>query len=106
MLLAHPLSPSRTPRGDAGATPYALCGAIPLATLPAGIKQFALVLPWTHCVAVLRYGLMGPSASGLHAIWHLHSQLEMALLSTTVLLAFATLIVGLALRAFRRATLS
>jgi len=90
-----------------GATPYALCGAIyPLATLPAGVKQFALLLPWTHCVAVLRYGLMGPSASGLHAIWGLHSELEMALLSVAVLLAVATLTVGLALRAFSRATLA
>ncbi len=90
-----------------GATPYLLCGAIyPLATLSAPVRQFALVLPWTHCVAVLRYGLMGPSASGLHAIWHLHSELEMALLSITVLLAYATLAVSLALRAFNRATVS
>jgi ABC-2 type transport system permease protein len=89
-----------------GATPWALCGAIyPLAALPAGVKQFALVLPWTHCVAVLRYGLMGPSASGLHAIWHLHSQTTMALLSIAVLLAFATAAVALALRVFNRATL-
>jgi ABC-2 type transport system permease protein len=89
-----------------GATPYALCGAIyPLATLPAGVRQFALLLPWTHCVAVLRYGLMGSSASGLGAIWHLRSELEMALLSVAVLLAFAGLTVGLALRAFSRATL-
>jgi ABC-2 type transport system permease protein len=90
-----------------GATPYALCGAIyPLATLPAGVKQFALILPWTHCVAVLRYGLMGGPASGLQAIWHLHSQLAMALLSLGVLLAFAALTVGLALRAFGRATVT
>jgi len=90
-----------------GATPYALCGAIyPLATLPAGVKQFALLLPWTHCVAVLRYGLMGPSASGLHANWHLRSELEMALLSIAVLLAYATLTVSFALRAFNRATVS
>jgi ABC-type polysaccharide/polyol phosphate export permease len=73
-----------------GATPYLLCGAIyPIATLPDGVRQFALVLPWTHCVAVLRYGLMGSSASGLDAIWHLHSEVEMALLSVAVLLAFA-----------------
>ena len=90
-----------------GATPYALCGAIyPLATLPAGVRQFAYVLPWTHAVAVLRYGLMGGSASGLHAIWHLRSNAEMALLSIAVLAAFAALTVGLALRAFERATLA
>jgi ABC-2 type transport system permease protein len=90
-----------------GATPYILCGAIyPLAALPAGVRQFALLLPWTHCVAVLRYGLMGSSASGLHAIWGLQSQLAMALLSIAVLLAFAVLTVGLALRAFNRATVA
>jgi ABC-2 type transport system permease protein len=90
-----------------GATPYVLCGAIyPIADVPAGVKQLALALPWTHCVAVLRYGLMGSSASGLRAIWHLHSELEMALLSIAVLLAFATLTVGFALRAFSRATVT
>ena len=49
---------------------------------------------------------MGGPASGLHAIWHLHSNVEMALLSTGVLVAFAVLTVGLALRAFERATLT
>jgi ABC-type polysaccharide/polyol phosphate export permease len=78
----------------------------PIADLPAGVEQLALALPWTHCVAVLRYGLMGSSASGLRAIWHLHSELKMALLSIAVLLAFATLTVGLALRAFSRATVT
>ena len=90
-----------------GATPYALCGAIyPLATLPAGVRQFAYLLPWTHAVAVLRYGLMGGSASGLHAIWHLQSNVAMAFLSIGVLAAFAALTVGGALRAFERATLA
>jgi ABC-type polysaccharide/polyol phosphate export permease len=90
-----------------GATPYILCGAIyPIAALPDGVRQFALVLPWTHCVALLRYGLMGSSASGLEAIWHMGSEVEMALLSLAVLVAFAALTVGLALRAFRSATLA
>jgi ABC-2 type transport system permease protein len=89
-----------------GATPYILCGAIyPIASLPDGVEQFALALPWTHCVALLRYGFMGGSASGLGEIWHLRSELEMALLSVAVLLAFAGFTVGLALRAFSRSTL-
>jgi ABC-2 type transport system permease protein len=89
-----------------GATPYALCGAIyPLSTLPDGVRQLALVLPWTHAVALLRYGLMGPRASGLREIWHLHSVTAMALLSLAVLAAFAALTVALAIRAFRRSTL-
>jgi hypothetical protein len=90
-----------------GATPWALCGAIyPLATLPTGIKQISPLLPWTHAVAVLRYRLMGPSASGLQEIWHLHSQAVMAALSIGVLLGYATVAVALALRAFSRATLA
>jgi ABC-2 type transport system permease protein len=89
-----------------GATPYALCGAIyPLATLPEGVRQLALVLPWTHAVALMRYGLMGPRASGLVEIWHMHSYTAMALLSLVVLAAFAGLTVALAMRAFRRSTL-
>jgi ABC-2 type transport system permease protein len=90
-----------------GATPYALCGAIyPLATLPAGVEQFALLLPWTHAVAVLRYGFMGADASGLAQIWHMHSQAAMTLLSLAVLAAYAALTVALAMRAFKRATLN
>jgi hypothetical protein len=49
---------------------------------------------------------MGGPASGLHAIWHLHSNAEMALLSIGVLAAYAALTVGFALRAFERATLT
>jgi ABC-2 type transport system permease protein len=89
-----------------GATPYALCGAIyPIAVLPAGVQQLALVLPWTHAVALLRYGLIGEGASGLHAIWHLSSPTLMALLSLAVLSVYASLTVLLAMRAFRRSTL-
>jgi ABC-2 type transport system permease protein len=89
-----------------GATPYALCGAIyPIAALPDGVRQFAWVLPWTHAVALMRYGLIGGRASGLGQIWHLRSQTLMALLSLLVLAAFAALTVALAMRAFRRSTL-
>lgn len=89
-----------------GATPYALCGAIyPLATLPAGVQDFALLLPWTHAVAVLRYGFMGADASGLGQIWHMHSQATMALLSLAVLALYAALTIALAMRAFRHSTL-
>jgi ABC-2 type transport system permease protein len=88
-----------------GATPYALCGAIyPLSALPAGVVAVADVLPWTHAVALLRFGLMGGSASGLEEIWHLHSTWGMALLSLAFLAAFTSATVTLALRAFNAAT--
>ena len=89
-----------------GATPYALCGAIyPLAALPPGIRQLACVLPWTHAVALLRYGFIGAGASGLHQIWHLHSQPLMAFLSLSVLAIYAAAMTTLAIRAFRHSTL-
>jgi ABC-2 type transport system permease protein len=89
-----------------GATPYALCGAIyPVATLPPGVREFAWALPWTHAVALLRYGFMGKGAAGLSEIWHLHSQWSMALLSVAVLAVYAAVATSLAMRAFRRSTL-
>jgi ABC-2 type transport system permease protein len=89
-----------------GATPYALCGAIyPISALPEGVRQLALALPWTHAVALLRYGLIGSHASGLGQIWHLHSNAAMVLLSLAVLALYASLTTTLALRAFKRSTL-
>jgi ABC-2 type transport system permease protein len=89
-----------------GATPYALCGAIyPIAALPVGVRQFALILPWTHAVALLRYGLMGTAASGLPQIWHLHSYWGMAFLSLAVLALYAAVMTALAMGAFKRSTL-
>jgi ABC-2 type transport system permease protein len=90
-----------------GATPYLLCGALyPISTLPDGIRQLAWLLPWSHAVALLRGGFVGSDASHLDQIWHLHSQTAMALLSLAFLAAFAALMVALAMRAFRRATLA
>jgi ABC-2 type transport system permease protein len=88
-----------------GATPYALCGAIyPLSALPDGVLQLAAVLPWTHAVALLRFGFMGGRASGLDQIWHLHAEWAMALLSLAFLLTFAAAMIYVALRTFDRAT--
>ena len=90
-----------------GATPYLLSGALyPIATLPDGVRQVSLLLPWTHAAAVLRYGFVGPRASHLDQIWHMRSNAAMALLSLAVLAAFAGAMVTLAMRAFRRATLA
>jgi ABC-2 type transport system permease protein len=90
-----------------GATPYLLCGALyPIATLPDGVRQVAWILPWTHAVALLRDGFIGARAANLNQIWHLHSQTAMALLSLAVLAIFAALMIAIAMRAFRRATLA
>jgi ABC-2 type transport system permease protein len=90
-----------------GVTPYFLSGALyPLSVLPAGIEQIALLLPWTHAVALMRYGLMGGTDSRLDDIWHLGSEPLMAMLSNAVLLAYAGLTLALAVRTFKRTTLS
>lgn len=90
-----------------GATPYLLCGALyPISTLPDGVRQAVLVLPQTHAVALLRDGFLGSHQSDLGAIWHLRSHLAMSSLSLAVLGAWAVGMTLLAIRAFRRATLS
>lgn len=88
-----------------GATPYALCGAIfPIAVLPVVIRQGAWALPWTHCVDVLRFGLMGNAASGLREIWPIRNIWTDALLSLSVLAIFATITQTVANLSFKRAT--
>jgi ABC-2 type transport system permease protein len=88
-----------------GATPYALCGAIyPIAVLPVGIKQFAWALPWTHCLDLLRFALMGDAASGLDQIWPMQNLWASALLSLSALGVFAALTQTLAHRSFEKAT--
>jgi ABC-2 type transport system permease protein len=88
-----------------GATPYALCGAIyPIAALPPGIKQIAMALPWTHCLDLLRFGLMGNHASGLDQIWPFDASWPAAMLSLAVLAIFAALAQGLAHRSFAKST--
>ncbi len=90
-----------------GVTPFMLCGGIyPLAVLPTAIKWFAYFLPWTHAVALVRYALMGTSASGLDHIWGFGSAPLMAALSLLSLAAFTAVAWLLALRAFRHATTS
>lgn len=88
-----------------GVTPWFVSGALfPITVLPAGIEQLAILSPWTHAVAVLRHGMMQDTDPGLAAIWHLESATVMAALSILVLTVFAAATLGLAVRAFGRAT--
>lgn len=90
-----------------GVTPWFLSGALyPLAVLPAGIQYVAYALPWTHAVAVMRYGLMQGTDSGLSAIWGMDSQVAMASLSLATLAAFALVTLGLAVRVFHKKTMT
>ena len=54
---------------------------------------------------LIRYATMR-DGSGLHSIWHGTSRTEMALLSTTVLAAYAITGLSLAVHSYRRTAIS
>ena len=88
-----------------GVTPWFLSGSLfPLSFLPNGVRQFSLVLPQTHALALMRYGMMENIDPGLHDIWHTGSELGMALLSLLVLATFATALLFIDTRVFKRKT--
>jgi ABC-type multidrug transport system permease subunit len=87
--------------------PWFLAGSLfPIHALPAGLTVVAKVLPLTHAMALMRYGLLDSRGSGLHDIWGVHSPTTAAVLSFGVLLAWATALTAAALRAFSRAAVT
>jgi ABC-2 type transport system permease protein len=84
--------------------PWFFAGALfPIGALPGALTAFAKVLPLTHAMALMRYGLTDPSGSGLHDIWGAGSAAGQAWLSVAVLAAFAAGFAFLAVRTFTRA---
>jgi ABC-2 type transport system permease protein len=83
--------------------PWFFAGALfPIGALPAGLTAFAKVLPLTHAMALMRYGLLGSSA-GLHDVWGAGtSTTAAAWLSLAVVVASAALLGAVAVRAFAR----
>jgi ABC-2 type transport system permease protein len=82
--------------------PWFLAGSLfPIDALPSFLTWFARVLPLTHALALVRYGLLGDSA-GLHAIWHMSDATAMAALSLLVVGVFAALLTAVSIRAFSR----
>ena len=73
-----------------------------IAALPAWLTAFAKVLPITHLLALMRYGLVRNS-SGLHDIWGMNSASGMAALSLGVIVAFAGLMTVVSMRVFQHA---
>lgn len=83
--------------------PWFFAGSFfPIRSLPAGLAAFAKVLPLTHALALMRYGLLDPRGSGLHDIWGMHNIAVMALLSVAVVVALAVAMVALSVRVFTR----
>jgi ABC-2 type transport system permease protein len=87
--------------------PWFFAGALfPIAALPAALTTFAKVLPLTHVMALLRYGLVDPRGTGLHDIWGMSNTTTEAWLSLAVVVAFTAALTALAIRAFTRSAVS
>jgi ABC-type multidrug transport system permease subunit len=82
--------------------PFFFAGSLfPITALPAFLTAFARILPLTHALALMRYGLLA-NASGLHDIWGMTNNAVMAALSLAVVAAFAALLTLVATRTFTR----
>ncbi|HKE73465.1 MAG TPA: ABC transporter permease [Acidimicrobiales bacterium] len=83
--------------------PFFFAGSLfPITALPAWLTGVARVLPLTHALALMRYGLLG-TTTGLEDIWGHHDPTAMAALSLAVVAAFAAALAAVAVRTFRRA---
>jgi ABC-2 type transport system permease protein len=84
--------------------PWFFAGSLfPIAALPGALTAFAKVLPLTHVLAVVRWGLgVDPSGTGLHAIWGMSDPTAMAALSLGVVALFAVAMTAISIRVFTR----
>ena len=70
--------------------PWFFAGALfPISALPGALTAFAKVLPLTHALALMRYGLVDPRGTGLHDIWGMSNPTTEAWLSLAVVALFA-----------------
>lgn len=87
--------------------PYFFAGGLfPIGALPAGLTVIAKVLPITHVLALMRYGLVDRSGQGLHDIWGMTNTTAMAALSLAVVGLFAAVVTVASIRVFKRAAVS
>ena len=83
--------------------PWFFAGALfPIGALPGALTVFAKVLPLTHVMALVRYGLVDRHASGLHDIWGMGNATLEAALSLAVVALFAAAFTALSVRVFTR----
>jgi ABC-type multidrug transport system permease subunit len=84
--------------------PWFLAGSLfPISALPTFLGDIAKVLPLTHGLALMRYGLLG-DRTGLHNIWGMHDATAMAALSLGVVGLFAAVLTAVSVRVFVRAS--
>ena len=87
--------------------PWFFAGSLfPITALPTGLADVAKVLPWTHALAVMRYGLVGGSSSGLDSIWGSLSPSWSAAASLAVVVGFSITLLALATQVFRRSAVA
>lgn len=87
--------------------PYFFAGGLfPISALPAGLTVVAKVLPITHVLALMRYGLVDRSGQGLHDIWGMSNTTAMAALSLAVVGLFAVVLTAASIRVFKRAAVT
>jgi ABC-2 type transport system permease protein len=85
--------------------PWFLAGSLfPITALPIGLTWIARLLPITHALALMRYGMLGDPA-GLTDIWGAHAATTMAALSLLLVAAFAALFAWVSVRVFARAAM-
>ena len=83
--------------------PWFFAGSFfPISALPTGLAAFAKVLPLTHALALMRYGLVDSRGSGLHDIWGMGNVTAMAFMSLAVVVGFALLMARVSIRVFTR----
>ena len=85
--------------------PWFLAGSLfPITALPVALTWITKILPLTHTLALMRYGLLGDS-TGLHNIWRMNDPAAMAALSLAVVAVFATVLTAVSIRVFARSAL-
>jgi ABC-2 type transport system permease protein len=86
--------------------PWFFAGSFfPIGAMPAGLTAFAKVLPVTHALALMRYGLVDHSGRGLHDIWGMSNTTAMAALSLGVVVLFAGAMLAVSMRVFSRSAI-
>ena len=98
---------STSARSAIAIVPFFFAGSLfPITALPWAMTGFARLLPLTHTLALMRYGLLDHNATGLHDIWGMSNATAMATLSLAVVAAYAAMFTAIALRTFRRSVQS
>ena len=87
--------------------PWFLAGSLfPITALPGWLAWAARILPTTHALALLRYGVLDHTGAGLHNIWGFTSTTTDAALSLLVLGAWAIVATAAAIYVFTRSAVT